>query len=349
MDIGSQLLFFFAGLGVFNGALMVLYFLFILKPRKWINILFGLLMLMLCIRIGKSLFHVFTDVDRIYRQIGLSACIMIGPFLYVYLRHFTKRIASFKKAFLPHMLLPFLGILLLGIIWPYEQYPDIWNYTMVKIIYGVWIIYMIASWNLIIPSIKKAISSEASIEDKWGILLTSSISLLCIAYNLAYYGFPYLSGPLLFSIIFYVLIGFLIPKKHRSVILLQTAQKYRQQKLSESKANALLDNLSEGMRNQKIYLNQDIKLATVAQSVHASPHEVSQVINNQLGISFNQYINQFRIAEACELLESSDHLTVEGIGQEVGFKSRSAFYKAFKTIMQQTPVEYKRQVKVAKQ
>lgn len=45
------------------------------------------------------------------------------------------------------------------------------------------------------------------------------------------------------------------------------------------------------------------------------------------------------------MLKESDHLTIEGIGQEVGFNSKSTFYKAFKTHMNQTPSQYKIQMK----
>ena len=99
------------------------------------------------------------------------------------------------------------------------------------------------------------------------------------------------------------------------------------------------------MHAEEPYLDQNIKLTNMATAINATPHEVSHVINDRLGISFNHYINEFRIKKACVLLEGSDHLTIEGIGQEAGFKSRSAFYKAFKYFMNQTPSQYKSQIR----
>ncbi len=341
MAIGNQILFFLAGLGVFNGFLLALCFLFLIKPRRWVNILFGLLMLMLCIRIGKSVFHIFMEVDRFYRQIGLSACIMVGPLMWLYVRHFLADTSGAKRSDGLHLLIPLTTIVTVGLIWPYESHPDAWNYQIVRGIYAVWIVYMIASAWWVGPLVKKAFRKEATIREYWLLLVVSSILLLCIAYNLAYYGFPYLSGPLLFSLVFYVLTGFLISKKNYSHILRAAPVKYQNQKVSEDKADQLLQSLSDLMQEEELYLNQKIKLADVAQSIASTPHEVSQVINDRLGISFNQYINEYRIKAACELLQESDHLTVEGIGQEVGFSSRSAFYTAFKTVMKQTPGQYK--------
>ena len=343
MEMGSQILFFLAGLGVFNGILLVIYFLFLIQPKKWVNTLFGLLMLMLCIRVGKSLFHVFTDLDRIYLQIGLSACILIGPLLYIYVRSFLSHTNEPSKSDWMHILTPLFSIIVIGTIWPYEERPDAWSNYIVAGIYAFWVLYMLVSCKLVSPLVKKVFQEKGTIRDRWILLVVFCILLICIAYNLAYFGFPYLSGALLFSVVFYVLTGFLLSKKNRSIILQQETSKYQNQKISEAKADHLLQGLSEIMQTQQSYLNHKIKLAHIAKSIDSTPHEVSQVINDRLDMSFNQYINEFRIKKACQMLKESDHLTIEGIGQEVGFHSRSAFYKAFKTLMKQTPLQYKSQ------
>lgn len=345
MELGNQILFFLAGLGVFNGLLLALYFLFFIKPRKWVNALFGLMVLMLCIRIGKSLFFVFMDVPRIYRQIGLSACIMVGPLLYLYVRSLLKKVERPGGADWLHLLLPLGAITIVGALWPYETHPDFWNQQVVTGIYAVWIVYTIASCRLVIPLLSAVFKRESTVLENWLLLVVSCMLLLCVVYNLAYYGFPYVSGPLLFSAVFYLMTGFLISRKNRSVILRQDPVKYQNQKISDDQADALLRRLANVMDKRQIYLHQKIKLAQLAESVDATPHEVSQVINDRLGISFNQYINEYRVRKACILLREIDHLTIEGIGQEVGFNSRSAFYKAFKEIKQQTPSEFKAGIK----
>ncbi len=282
------------------------------------------------------------EVDRFYRQIGLSACILVGPLLWLYVRHFLADTSGPKRSDGLHLMIPLITIVTVGLIWPYETHPYAWNYQIVRGIYAVWVVYMIASCWFVAPLAQKALKREASIREYWLLLVISSILLLCIAYNLAYYGFPYLSGPLLFSCVFYAFTGFLISKKNYSIILQAAPTKYQNQKINPAQADHLLQSLSDLMQEDQPYLNQKIKLADIAQSIDSTPHEVSQVINDRLGISFNQYINEYRIKVACTLLKESDHLTVEGIGQEVGFSSRSAFYTAFKAVMKQTPGQYKR-------
>lgn len=341
MELWNQILFFLAGLGVFNGILLSVYFLLLIKPRRSANIVFGFFMLMLCIRIGKSLFHSFTEIDRIYLQIGLSACIMIGPFLSVYIDHFTNTKTKLDRKNWLFLLVPFCSILVIGLVWPYEQYPQHWNPRIVLFIYGTWIFYMLLTLKQVIPTLKKTISKQGEIADYWILLIYSCTALLCLAYSLALVGFPYLAAPLLFSFVLYVIIGFLFTKSNRLVVFQKGKSiKYKNQKIEDSKSEEMLDKLSSIMRSEKLYLDKKIKLAQVANSIGSSPHELSQVINDRLEISFNQYINEYRVKEACILLKENSLLTIEGIGAEVGFSSRSAFYSAFKSVMNQTPGQF---------
>jgi len=53
------------------------------------------------------------------------------------------------------------------------------------------------------------------------------------------------------------------------------------------------------------------------------------------------YINERRVKAACALIATSDHLSLEGIGYEVGYQVKSTFFAAFKKQMGMTPASYK--------
>lgn len=343
MDIISEILFFFAGLGVFNAVLLAGFFLFFIKPRRTLNLIFGCLILMLCIRIGKSLFHVFMEVPRTIRQIGLSACILVGPLLFLYLKGLSAKAEGLGNKEALHVLLPFLGILVFGIARPYEHFDQLWNEVVVQVIYLVWIAYVLASLQYILPLFQAEKRKSWTAIEKWMLLVYGCVFWLCLAYNLALHGAPYLAGPFSFSIILYVLCIYLIPTKTRTQIIHGISEKYKKQKLEHTQAETLINALQQLMKEQNLYLQADLKMPQVAEAISSSPHDLSQALNGFLGLSFNEYINQWRIEKACELLQTQHHLSIEGIGKEVGFNSRSAFYTAFKNTKGITPGEFKKQ------
>ncbi|MEO0340625.1 MAG: helix-turn-helix domain-containing protein, partial [Bacteroidota bacterium] len=57
---------------------------------------------------------------------------------------------------------------------------------------------------------------------------------------------------------------------------------------------------------------------------------------------FKDYINQFRIDKARQALLDPQNalLTIEAIGQQCGFQSKSTFFRAFKKETQLTPKQY---------
>jgi AraC-like DNA-binding protein len=79
-------------------------------------------------------------------------------------------------------------------------------------------------------------------------------------------------------------------------------------------------------------------------AVDCSVNHLSQVINSGFGVSFFDYLNQYRIEHAKELLTTLDGQSnaILNIAFTVGFNSNSAFYAAFKKYVGQTPAQYRR-------
>lgn len=100
--------------------------------------------------------------------------------------------------------------------------------------------------------------------------------------------------------------------------------------------------LTSTITDQKLYRNPELKLSTMSGATGMSERVISRLINETFDVNFNQYINGFRIEEVLERLPSpeSRHLTVMAIAKEAGFKSNSAFYRAFKQTTGCTPTEY---------
>lgn len=94
------------------------------------------------------------------------------------------------------------------------------------------------------------------------------------------------------------------------------------------------------MIDEKPYLQPNLKLLDIAETLDTPAHQLSKLINENFGKSFTDFINEYRIDEAKELLQENSLFTIEAIGNHCGFKSKSAFYKAFRKSTNMTPSKF---------
>lgn len=102
-----------------------------------------------------------------------------------------------------------------------------------------------------------------------------------------------------------------------------------------------LAKLDELMRVTRIYQNDNLNLAMVAEAMVLSSHQLSELINVHFGISFSKYIREQRIAAAKSQLLSEPNASILAISLDTGFKSQSNFYAAFKECTDQSPGDYR--------
>ncbi len=112
---------------------------------------------------------------------------------------------------------------------------------------------------------------------------------------------------------------------------------------NSKRTQQLITTLKSHLHQEEVFTKSDLTIADVAQVMNVHPRVVSDIINNELNENFNGYVNHLRIQKAKELFldKSNDYLSIEGVGQEVGFRSKSSFYASFKKTTGKTPTEYK--------
>jgi len=103
------------------------------------------------------------------------------------------------------------------------------------------------------------------------------------------------------------------------------------------------------MLKHKAYMEPDITLDTLAESLSIIPRDLSMLINRHFGINFYEFINKYRIEEAKKMLVDPKHknTTITDIYLAVGFNSKSVFYTFFKKFESVTPSQF-RQSSVSK-
>lgn len=112
-------------------------------------------------------------------------------------------------------------------------------------------------------------------------------------------------------------------------------------RFSDENSRQFYDRMVSVIRDEELFLNGDLRLAHLSEKTGLSIHDASRIINQHSGKNFNQFINDFRVERAQELLLSTD-LSVKEICFVSGFNSKVTFYAAFKLKTNQTPVEYRK-------
>ncbi|ALM49758.1 hypothetical protein AMR72_13120 [Flavobacterium psychrophilum] len=335
----NQLLFFISALGAFNGFILSLYFAVNAKKKFFSNYFLALLLLVLSIRIIKSVFfHFNPQLSNIFIQIGLSACILIGPFLFLYLTSYTE---DEKPNWLKHVLPYLLGITLLGLFYPYIEHRETWSCWIVNAIYFQWFVYIVLSLKYILPIIRNFRQKEnVKKTDIWFFSIYVGVAIIWLAYTTAAYT-SYIVGALSFTFILYLIVLLLIFRSSRETTFFEEKPKYKNKELDAEKLNLIGQKLSI-ITEKELYLNPDFSLEEAAKELKVTKHLLSQYVNEILGKSFSNLIKEYRIEKAKKLIETEKNLTLESLGYDSGFSSKSTFFTAFKKITGLTPSEYQR-------
>ncbi len=347
MTFDNPLLFFICSIGVFNGFLISFYFLFFSKQKRIQNFFLGLLLLFLCIRIGKSVYAIFSEPSErnlLIMQIGLSACFLIGISLFYYLKSSVENTKVILPSWKIHFLILTLFIVSIGFIKPYETNRIFWSQYVFYLIYIVWGVYILMSTYILRDVFIKMFNKKekCTTSELWLVAVFISNLLIYTAYIIGFF-YLYLIGTITFSVVFYGLLIFLLFKSNRDNIFQDIPKKYQTKKIEEVEAKSLALALNKVMIKNQFHKDTNIKLSDIAKELQISSHKLSQLLNDNLGKSFALFINEYRIEEAKKLLKENNQFTLESIGYESGFSSKSTFYATFKKIIGQTPAEFKKQ------
>jgi len=121
-------------------------------------------------------------------------------------------------------------------------------------------------------------------------------------------------------------------------------EKYQATKLPQEKIDAYLEGIQTALVKEKIFQKQALTLGELSQRTEIPAKYISQIINQELGLSFTDYLLQLRIEEAkTNLLNpAKQHLSIAGIAADSGFASTSRFNHTFKKVTGQTPSEFRK-------
>ena len=289
--------------------------------------------------------------------------LLLGPFLYLYIRSLTKRDFKFTKLHAAHFILFGLYIVFYlphfihdgrgGLEYYFTN--DLTRYIVQSIIYFQFIIYSAICLKYIIQQRQTLKNSCSSLDETklfWLEFLFGGFILIWLSGYINHIGEYFNSGiiipwEILIILIFVfanmiVFLGLKKPELLRDFSESEQVSKYLKTALSSEKKIEYKKQILNLMRENKPYLDPGITLSEFSNKVNIPSHYISQVLNSELNQNFYDFMNQWRIEESKIQLKKSSDRTILEILYNAGFNSKASFNRAFKKHTGMTPSGFKK-------
>jgi AraC-like DNA-binding protein len=120
------------------------------------------------------------------------------------------------------------------------------------------------------------------------------------------------------------------------------APKYGDNRLPDELRENIWAALESYIHTHTPWRESNLTLAQLAENIGIASHHISQVLNDHHGLSFNDYLNQYRVNAVCAELQTSNNQNLLDIALACGFSSKSSFNAIFKKQTGKTPSEYRK-------
>jgi len=369
-------MFLFVGLGAFQ-ALIFSLLLITKKQRKTADKFLAAFFFVICLyllNIYSVKYALWKSHPNIILCITLVA-LTYGPLLYFYVTSLIGRKITKKQLF--YHSLPILGTFLIILPFAFREDSEKWLYFTDKFInlplnlsIGTFLQYLSAPvyfiWILkILNGHKEYLQNTHSSTDKislgwmrkllYGVITVWFIDCVNVyALNFTNLDIPYyVSWTIKFTFIaFIIVIGYYGINQGSIFVSVQPQSEKKFESSSDSKkitseksAQKYTDILISYMENEKVYLNNEIRIQDIAIKLNLPVHVLSYTINNNLNQNFYDFVNTYRINEAKKRLIDDEYknLTIVAIAFDCGFNSKATFNRLFKQYTGVTPTQYKKE------
>jgi len=301
--------------------------------KKLSNRLMSLLLVMLALRIGKSVTGIVVPgYLYFFSTIGVVSMAEIGPLLYLFTRSLFD--SGFKLSAKDYLhFLPGLFVLIVMLVTKW-QFLNI-SYYLFTIHFFV---YLLLTWNYLLKN--KEQFQPDDLKWKWANFVLLGVSLIGITFILQllfYHPVVYRLIVITAASLFYFLSWWAIPRA--KLFMSESKKKADENHIHE----ALGKRIKQLLEEEELFTDPNLTVTKLASRVKAPAYLVSKTINFYFEKSFSELLISSRIKKAEQLLlaDGNKTLTIEAIAYESGFNTLSAFYTAFKKINKITPAKFR--------
>lgn len=294
-----------------------------------------------------------------------SSFLLFNPALYIYINSLTRSNFKLHPWQLLH-LLPFIGFEITAYLLheplALETYFFSDKQLLFRILFGIanvvsWLVYNPLSLILVhrhrmhLRNEKSTIGTNENLS--WILFVSIFYVVFCIlSVVFALLIFTHTIHPLsphffnysMLLVLIYVFGFYGLRQQTLSFELLnqRPATPYLHSTLTEDLKLAIAAKIKQYTEQEKPWLHSDFNMDALSAAVSIPKYQLTEVLNSHMGFNFFQYINMYRVEAVKEMLsDPKNNYSIEAIGYECGFASKSAFYSVFKKMTQTTPVEYR--------
>ena len=120
----------------------------------------------------------------------------------------------------------------------------------------------------------------------------------------------------------------------------ETSGKYKKSGLKSELVTEFYGKLLKIMDEEKPYLDPKLSLAGLAQMLGISPNQLSQIINQEAGFNFHDFVNKYRVEEFIHSAQKNKNFSLLALALDSGFNSKSSFNHIFKKQKGVSPSKY---------
>lgn len=364
LDLNLDIITLISLLGFFQGMILGVLLLFLNKQKN--KSIFYISLFVICYALGCLINALRGENDSTnIRVTFILNTIDFSVFLFPLFYYYVRQVSVFNNVKNNRLLYFPIVVIVLPLLMAISLPESLLNSTVVETIpmaiemlvigYGIFIgIYTV---RLIIKHKKEILNQFASLQHKelkWALVyVLIGIVFECIMIFLSFLdydkGYDLVMTIINVLLLYWISIRAILQQKVVSVLDKQQnnskeaiGQEHNEDELKHD-LQALVNELEEKIKKTEIFKQHNLSIIEIADLVSVHPRKVSVAINTITDQNFNIYINTFRIEKAKEILlsEASNKLSIEGVGNEVGFQSKSAFYAAFKKLVGETPTKFK--------
>lgn len=295
-----------------------------------------------------------------------SSFLLFNPALFLYICSLTDRKFSLRPVNLLH-LVPYLLFKLIA-YWVQEAFAmntffDRDSFFLYRIAFGTAsvissIVYNFLSLRLVHRH-RVSLQAERSNIDQnesigWVLFVSVSYTVYCIiavvVAMVSYFTKSYPLSPHIYN--YAVLLGLIYILSFYGLYQLRLSLfsedieeeriPYQKSLLTTEAKGQIQEKIEEYVVGQKAYLDPNLSMEVISKKLKVPKYQLTEVLNTVIGKNFFQYVNHFRVEEVKKMLSDKDNTySIEAIGFDCGFASKSSFYTLFKNATGMTPTAYR--------